>query len=129
MFSNFKNNFLYFYYPSLGEKDKEDFENMINEEINKNGKEFKSLANSYEMVCNNLRLSYILRDNFEIENYNFNFGKFLNEYLIVLFKYLKELISHTKDLLEKFKKSDNNNYTIWPLHFFINYFNKIAKKI
>ena len=49
--SDFKNNFLYFYYPSLIKEDQDDLDKIINDKIKEKGKDFGPFATSFSIEC------------------------------------------------------------------------------
>ena len=124
---NIKENYLYFYFPSLDKKKREDYFKLINENIIKKGTQFEALATHFKIECKELLslLSSYVENDFNDENeYQIFFAQFLNHFLNMPFKYINELKSSISDDIIKNKKNNlKNNKYIFVL--FIDYINKI----
>ena len=126
--SNFKNNFLYFYFPSLIKKEQENLDNIINNKINEKGKDFIPLATSFAIECKKPKslLSYFNEKIKKREEHTFQFGELLRYSLEIRCKYSKELkneINKTIELAEK----ENYKSIFWPLRIFVKYLNILNK--
>ena len=119
---NIKENYLYFYFPSLDIKDRKKYFKLINENIAKEGTKFKAIATHFEIECKELLsslLSYLKEDYKEESKYQIFFDKFLYDFLNIPFKYINELKSKISNMINNFK----NNKFIFNI--FIDYINEI----
>ena len=84
---NIKENYLYFYFPSLDIKHRKKYFELINKNIAKKGVKFEAIATHFEIECKELLSSlssYLKEDYKEESKYQIFFGKFLYDFLICL---------------------------------------------
>ena len=128
---NIKENYLYFYFPSLDKKKREDYFKLINENIIKKGTQFEAFATHFKIECKELLslLSSYIENDFKDENeYRIFFAQFLNHFLNMPFKYINELESCISDVIIKNKNNNlRNNKSI--LAMFIDYIKKINNNL
>ena len=123
---NLKQNFYYYYFPSLRVEEKEKYIKIINDNIEIKGTIFKPLASDYNLECKEV-LSML--NNLEGgNNIQFNFGVFLNYCLNIPFKYINNLKSSINEAIINLKNQKYQGIYL-PLNIFIKYLDKIAKML
>ena len=110
---NIKNNLMYFYFPSLNEDKKYNIIKIINENIERQGINFKPIAKSYTIECKKLlKLLTKFKEN------NANIGALITECLKAPFKYLNNIIKSIDETIVK--SIDNNNKGLNILLLYLN---------
>ena len=131
LYANIKENYLYFYFPSLEKKEREYYFKLINENITKKGTQFEALATHFRIECKellSLLSSYTENDLKDENEYQIFFAQFLNHFLNIPFKYINELKSSISGAIAKIKNNNlKNNKFI--LIMFIDYINKINNNL
>ena len=107
--SSIKENYLYYYFPSIAQNEREKYIKIINENINKLGIKFNCLASTFQTKCKEpiYLLSKFEEYIKEQNGYKLFFIKFLSSFLDTPFKYINNLRSSILEKINSQPKIDN----------------------